>query len=406
VRGTLALIVVALTACFLCAPSAQAFIYWADTQHGTIGRANNDGSGVNDSFITGATSPDTVAVDSSHIYWGNAHSIGRAGLDGTGVNQNFVAVSGPGEEVTGIAVNGASLFWSSVGNKIGHANLDGSSPKLNFISTSTPCGVALDSGHIYWVSDALGSSYIGRAALNGSSVEGEFVTIPGASPFPCGVAVNSANIYWADWGFGGGTEIGRADIKGKSPDASLIGEASAPWGIVVDASHLFWANSGTGTIGRANTDATGVNQSFVVTGGGEIHGVAVDGLVPPPAPAPAPAPGGGGGGGGGGPSTAPPSNEIKFGKLKLNRTKGTATLAIAVKSPGALTFHGKGIRQGKQAVSSSDSATLALKPVGAAKKSLKRTGKLKLTIRVTFTPAGGTPRTTSETVSLKETRRG
>jgi hypothetical protein len=405
-RATLAFLAVALTASFLCAPSAQAFIYWADTQHGTIGRANNDGSGVDDSFITGASAPDTVAVDSSHIYWGNAHSIGRANLDGSGVSQSIVAVPAPGE-VTGIAVNGASVFWSSIGNKIGRAGLDGSSPKLDFIATSTPCGVALDSGHIYWVSQALGTSYIGRAALSGGSIEGEFVTIPGVSPFPCGVAVNAANIYWSDWGFGGGTEIGRADIKGKSPDASLIGEASAPWGIAVDSAHLFWANSGTGTIGRANTDATGVNQSFVVTGGGEIHGVAVDGLALPPAPAPGPAPGGGSGGGGGGEtSPVPPPNEIEFGKLKLNRAKGTATLAIAVKDPGALSFQGKGIRKGKKAVSGTDRTTLPLKPVGAAKKSLKRSGTLKLTIKVTFTPTGGTPRTASKTVTLKETLRG
>ena len=36
-------------------------IYW--TTNSTIGRANLDGTGVNQSFITGATRPDGVAVD-------------------------------------------------------------------------------------------------------------------------------------------------------------------------------------------------------------------------------------------------------------------------------------------------------------------------------------------------------
>ena len=31
----------------------------------------------------------------------------------------------------------------------------------------------------------------------------------------------------------------------------------------MDAAHVYWTNSGTGTIGRANLDGTGVNQSFI-----------------------------------------------------------------------------------------------------------------------------------------------
>jgi hypothetical protein len=39
------------------------YIYWANVFDGTIGRANLDGTGVDQSFITGATNPDSVAVD-------------------------------------------------------------------------------------------------------------------------------------------------------------------------------------------------------------------------------------------------------------------------------------------------------------------------------------------------------
>jgi hypothetical protein len=61
---------------------------------------------VNQSFITGASNPAGVAVDSGHIYWANhgADTIGRADLDGNpaSVNQSFI--SGPSFP-TGVAVD-------------------------------------------------------------------------------------------------------------------------------------------------------------------------------------------------------------------------------------------------------------------------------------------------------------
>ena len=73
------------------------------TGSGTIGRANLDGSGVDQSFITGAQVG--VAVDSQHVYWTNSSSdaIGRANLDGSGVDQSFIT----GAQV-GVAVDGLS----------------------------------------------------------------------------------------------------------------------------------------------------------------------------------------------------------------------------------------------------------------------------------------------------------
>ncbi len=53
---------------------------------------------MNQSFISGILGPD-VAVDGSYIYWTDYSNsrIGRANLDGTGVNQSFISagVSNP-----------------------------------------------------------------------------------------------------------------------------------------------------------------------------------------------------------------------------------------------------------------------------------------------------------------------
>jgi hypothetical protein len=77
----------------------------------------------------------------------------------------------------------------------------------------------------------------------------------------------------------------------------------------------FLANSGSGTIGRANLDSTGVNQGFI-TGAASPDGVALD----PPSP----------------------SNAFSFGKLKRNKRRGTATLIVLVPGPGELALTGKG----------------------------------------------------------------
>src|SRR5262249_52336302 len=139
-RSGLALAVVFATlgAGLIVAPSAGAFIYWANGGSNTIGRANVDGTGVNQNFISGGTRPCGVGVDSAHIYWGNkagAGSIGRANLDGSGVNQNFISGVGVVDAPCGVAVDAGHIYWAnSAGvNTIGRANLDGTSPVENFV---------------------------------------------------------------------------------------------------------------------------------------------------------------------------------------------------------------------------------------------------------------------------------
>ena len=48
-----------------------------------------------------------------------------------------------------------------------------------------------------------------------------------------------------------------------------------PRGVAVDAGHVYWANFGLNTIGRANLDGTGIDQSFI-TGADFPFAVAVD----------------------------------------------------------------------------------------------------------------------------------
>ena len=199
-------------------------IYWANGGGGgaggsSIGRANRDGTGVDQNFVTGAIQPAAVAVDDTYVYWanrgpewaGNA-TIGRARLDGTSVDQNFITgASSP----CGIAVDDGHVYWTNKPvrrldggfivyetNTIGRANLDGTSPDQDFITglaneTGLPpslCGLAVAQDHLYWdVFDSYRSgadaASIGRAAVDGSGVDHAF--IEGAGHGVRGVAVDA-----------------------------------------------------------------------------------------------------------------------------------------------------------------------------------------------------------------------
>lgn len=243
---------------------AGAFVYWVNNGSATIGRANLDGTNVDQSFITGAT-PCGVAVDGAHIYWGtgSGNTIGRANLDGTGANQGFITSAG---YTCAVAVDGAHVYWIS-NNDIGRANLDGTGPDPTFIAASLPCGVAVDGAHVYWT---INGATIGRANLNGTSPDPNFIT--GVSS-PCNPTVDSAHIYWSN-----GTTMGRANLDGSSPNTSFLPVSAC--GLAVDAVHIFWGEYDGNTIGRVNLDGTGLNHSLI-SGANKPCGVAVDALSSP-----------------------------------------------------------------------------------------------------------------------------
>jgi hypothetical protein len=131
-----------------------------------------------------------------------------------------------------------------------------------------------------------------------------------------------------------------------------------------------------------------------------VDAVSISGIAPPPPPLPAPSPPAS-------PSAPPlPSNAFTFGKLKLNKTTGTATLQVNVPGPGSLTAadvkrKGKRIKKAGATTTAAGTATLVLKPTASGRKALKAKGKLAFKALVTFTPSGGTVASQSRAGKLK-----
>jgi hypothetical protein len=157
-----------------------------------IGRANLDGTAVDVNFISGISCPaGSLAVDGSHLYWTGgprastgypygaetrpSTAIGRANLDGTGVQENFIATTN-----WGVAVDEAHVWWVAASvqtgltpgastwvESIGRSNLDGTGTEL--VTEPGEVGasaIAVNDTHVYWT----GGVSIGRSNLDGSAV--------------------------------------------------------------------------------------------------------------------------------------------------------------------------------------------------------------------------------------------
>jgi virginiamycin B lyase len=127
-------------------------------------------------------------------------------------------------------------------------------------------------GHLYWANDY----NIGRANLNGTDVDQNFIADPSGGP--SGLAVNSRYLYWTNEYR---NTIGRALLNGTRVNQRFITGASFPeTGLAIDSRYIYWTNNFTGTIGRARLDGTGVNQKFFTVPNGVqpfgLRGVAVD----------------------------------------------------------------------------------------------------------------------------------
>src|SRR5262245_32951489 len=196
--------------------AAPAFLYWANNTPAwgakpaatTVGRARLDGTGVEQHFVSGAgRRPCGVALDRTHIYWGEMQggpvggtgeggAIGRANRDGSGVTARFI----PGS-ACGVAIAGRHIYWAS-GGTIGRANLDGTGAELRCIpglssKAGGACGVAVAGKHIYWGKwdEATPQRTIGRANLDGTGVDRRFIT---GVVNACGIAVAGGHIYWTN----------------------------------------------------------------------------------------------------------------------------------------------------------------------------------------------------------------
>jgi hypothetical protein len=355
IRGLGIVAALALTCMVVLAvpPRARAFVYWANSNGDSIGRANLDGSWSQNRFIAGTTKAHGIAVDGGHVYWANSgtYSIGRANLDGSEVEPEFIAgLTYP----VGVAVDSSHIYWVSYAEGIGRANLEGGEVEPEFIPSPDAGYLALDAAHIYWSRYLFApgggpAGAIARANLDGTGVEPEFIT--GAS-FPRGIALYGDQIYWTNYYWPptsrAGGSIGRANLDGSGADQEYIPDVGSPTVLAIARNRLYWGRNFT-RLGSALINGTGVQEAFIRTGT-EAFGLAVDGRSTP---------------------------LLFLGAYRQQRRAGRATLVVHAFGAGPVVLRGRGLRTVRRRVPGPSAAklTLPLRPTAKTMAKLRRTGR-------------------------------
>lgn len=242
------------------APSGVAtdnnYVYWTDSCQGTdcvaaVGRARLDGTDPDPAFITWPQTTETnyqpqgLAITDDYIFWANTgtNTIGCAKIDGSGANQSFITGAlGP----FGMATDGTNIYWANSagatagtsGSTIGKADIssmtDCQSNQVSGITQSfitgaaAPSGVAVDSTYIYWTNFTTGT--VGRATLADPATTTNQSFVTGATQ-PDGVTVNAGNIYWANSTI---NSLGQTNLTATDPaNQNFVVAASSPIGIAV-----------------------------------------------------------------------------------------------------------------------------------------------------------------------------
>jgi sugar lactone lactonase YvrE len=362
------------------APRVHAALYIGTD---SISRANLDGSLFDARFIeTDGGSVCAIAVDSSHVYWADSYdnTIGRANLDGTSVENNFISLA-KSTLPCGLAVDSGFIYWPNMGtDTIGRARIDGSQIDESFIPTAQhPCAVAVNQTGLYWASDD--EDEIWRTDIAGVNAP-EIVIDEGATD-SCGLALAGPHLFWVESVDG---TIGRANLDGSEPLPAFITGGHYPVSLVTQGGQLYWVNADWGfeSIGRADLDGKNVNQALI-SGLKYPYALAADStqIVPrPPAPPKAP-------------------SALKFGKLRRQQD-GSVVFPVDLPGDGWLEAEVRGAKVKVQPEGVEGGAVLGagrkwLKITPTAKRgngsrcvlrAFRRGAKVKLELQLRFTETG------------------
>ena len=380
-------------------------VYWSNQMNSTISYANLDGSGGGDDLAgVSAAGPNGLALDpaADRIYWTNQgdNTIAYAGLDGSGTTAVGTGSTTPNFP-TGIALDPAAnrMYWGNQGdNTISYANLDGSGGDgaIDMSGAATglgkfPHGIAIDPGanRIYWANGVTGGTVISYTNLDGGG-DGHDLSLAGATPG----APEMLALLKAPAG-SGSPQISGGSMQG----ATLTCAPGTTWAGDLPGAQLYraptttsieWTRDGATITGAGATtltaDAAGAYRCLDVATNAAGSTSSASAAVQVAA--------------------TPPSNRFRFGPLKRNLKRGTAILTVIVPGPGILRLRGKwvAVAHATRRVGAARRVRLVIGAKGKARRTLRHRGRVKLRVRVAFTPNGGTTASRTKTVGLKRRR--
>jgi hypothetical protein len=96
-----------------------------------------------------------------------------------------------------------------------------------------------------------------------------------------------------------------------------------------------------------------------------------------------------------------PSNAISLRGAAVDPGKGVAGLKVTVPGPGTLVVSGPRVLRRSLDAGSAGTVSVPIKPREKARKALRKNGRLRTTVAVSFTPVGGVTATVQRTLTLR-----
>ncbi len=218
--------------------SQQAYMYWINTDNGTLHRLV--GSSVED-IAPGVDNVVSLVVTDTRLYWvedigNNNGRLRRSALNGTNIQLIRDLTATP----AGITVDTANnkIYLTNGWGKVQSINLDGSGYKPNLIrDLNDPKDIAVGAGKIYWIT---ADNTVQSANVDGSGVR----QIAGGYGTLGGIAVGTGKVFWTEKTSDSAGKIHSANLDGSHVE-ELISVLAVPYGISVDTveNKIYWTNS-------------------------------------------------------------------------------------------------------------------------------------------------------------------
>jgi hypothetical protein len=100
-----------------------------------------------------------------------------------------------------------------------------------------------------------------------------------------------------------------------------------------------------------------------------------------------------------------PSNAFTVDKVTDHPRKGSATLTADLPGPGVLAIAGKGVKargSGSVTAVAPGNVSVLVRPTGRTKAKLGRSGRAKVSVKLTYTPTGGDSASSTKAVKLRQ----
>ena len=252
------------------------YVYWTNRAASGAVMRMPKGGGTPSALVPSLSYPSSIAVDDAEVYWGNVDVLSRAPIGGgavtdldsdgafsialdstrifvsTNVWSGIASVSKDGggsaflerdlDVVGAIAVDGASVYWTSGGAMGGVYSIPTAGGSMNILASgqNTPNGIAVDATNVYWVT---ADGNVCSVPIAGGAVK---ILASGRGNL-LGLARDGSTLYWTSYVEGGSVE--KMSVTGGAVTTLATGQHE-PAMIVVDESATYWTAWSGGSVMR------------------------------------------------------------------------------------------------------------------------------------------------------------